>query len=136
RQNRARPVECRQPWPGDATDAGIGRTRARRRVFRYASSWYRGGVRAGSKPDPRAETTYRHEAIEVNREKLQRAEEVDDRTEPHVVEEIFGRLASPLARLVDLSSGHRLGKWKRGILDHDTPDERYEKHAQDAADEH
>src|SRR5439155_18921808 len=94
------------------------------------------GVRTRSEPDPAAETAYRHEAIEVHGKKSQRADEVDDLTEPHVVEEILGRLASPLHRLVDLSSGHRLGKWQRGVFDHDTPYERYEKHTENAADEH
>src|SRR6266705_1726615 len=122
--------------PTSIPPTAIGRTHARSRIFRHASRLTRRGVRTRSEPDPAAETAYRHEAIEVHGKKSQRPEEVDDRTEPHVVEEILGRLASPLPRLVDLSRGHRLGKRQRGIFDHDTPYERHEKHTEDAADEH
>ncbi len=69
-------------------------------------------------------------------EQLHRAEELDDRADADVPEEIAGGFGSALSGLVDFGCGDGFGERQRGVFDHDAADEGDEQDAEDAADDH
>jgi glyoxylate carboligase len=63
-------------------------------------------------------------------------EEIQNRAEAHGLEQQRGGIAALLARLMDLGRGHRFGERKFGVLHHHAAQQRHEKDAENAANDH
>ena len=96
-------------------------------------------VRAAQRPQPDealADLADAHEEALVHRIELHLAQDLHQRAEPDVPEQISRRFRALLPGFVNLRSGHRFGKGQRGIFHQHPPHQRDEQHAQHAAHRH